>query len=391
MTATAPSIGLDEPLMRRAARLALRGHGSAEPNPLVGCLIVDDRGGILGAGCHRRCGGDHAEINALRQAGPGAEGATMIVTLEPCDHEGRTPPCTEAIVHAGIARVVIGQLDPNPVSGGGARRLRRADIAVEVLGDPVTADLLAPFAHRIETGLPWVVAKWAQTLDGRIATRTGNSRWISTPISRRLVHRERGRIDAILTGIGTVLHDDPRLTARGVRRRRTARRVVIDPDLRLPIESALAHSASTIPVLVACGEGALDAQSIQVDQLTEMGVEVVGFPMEGAVLPPESILRHLADHHDVATVLVEAGPGTLGPLFERGLVDEVWVFVAPLILGDTSARAPVEGLVAPTLSEGVSMRLVDARRRGSDLVLRYRRARAGSPYAPGVNGRSRSM
>src|SRR5437764_9933585 len=201
--------------MRRALELAERGRGFAEPNPLVGAVLVKD-GRIVGEGWHERFGQAHAEIHALAQAGAAARGATCYVTLEPCCHHGKTPPCTDAVLRAGVARVVAAMRDPFPkVDGGGARRLRSAGVEVEfgLMGDEARR-LNGPYLKRLATGLPYVTAKWAMTLDGRTATRTGDSRWISGPKSRSMVHETRGRMDVIAAGIGTVLADDPELTAR---------------------------------------------------------------------------------------------------------------------------------------------------------------------------------
>ena len=365
----------DHHLMTMAARLALRGHGGAEPNPLVGCVIAGADGGVVGWGYHRRCGGPHAEIHALRRAGPRAAGATAYVTLEPCDHTGRTGPCTEALIRAGVGRVVVARRDPSADAGGGARRLERAKIAVEPIACPVAAAVSDPFVHRIRTGLPWVIAKWAQTVDGRIATRTGRSRWISSPASRRLVHRERGRVDAILTGIGSVLADDPRLTARGVRVRRVARRVVIDPDLRIPVDGKLLTTARAVPTIVVCDEDARRRHRDRADRAVAAGAALMSVPAPDGELPLATVLRRLRDEHEVATVLVEGGGRVLGRLFRDGLVNEAWVFVAPMILGDDRAVPCVSGLVVDDLADAPPLTLVSHHRRDGDIVLHYRTER----------------
>lgn len=358
--------------LRRAARLAWRGHGGAEPNPMVGCVIVTPEGRVAGEGHHRRCGGPHAEVHALRAAGAAARGATAYVTLEPCTHHGRTPPCTEALIAAGVRRVVVGCLDPHPAARGGLDRLRAAGVAAEHVEGCAEAEAVsAPFLSRMATGLPWVIAKWAQTVDGRIATRTGQSRWISGARSRRLVHRQRGRVDAILTGIGTVLADDPLLTARGVRRRRVARRIVIDPQLRIPDDARLVRTAGEIPTTVVCLEGAAHRGPGRVADLERAGVELVCAAAPGPEVPLESVLRELARRHELATVLVEAGAGLLGGLFQAGLVREAWVFVAPLLLGDEAAVPALRGLVAETISRGLRLHPTGVRRRGADVFIRY--------------------
>jgi diaminohydroxyphosphoribosylaminopyrimidine deaminase/5-amino-6-(5-phosphoribosylamino)uracil reductase len=380
-----PQRKIDEAHMTAAARLAVRGRGGAEPNPIVGCVIVSDQGAVAGWGYHRRFGGPHAEINALRRAGERARGATAYVTLEPCSHTGKTPPCTDALIAAGVARVVIARRDPNPIAAGGVDRLRAAGIQVDLLGDCEPAIAITdPFAHRVRSGLPWVIAKWAQTLDGRIATRSGQSQWISSEVSRRMVHRERGRVDAIVTGIGTVLADDPMLTARGVRVRRLARRVVIDPQLQMPAEAKIVMTAKEVPTIIACDEKVLDsavsgggttsggATSEGGAKLQAAGVELVGLQSENGELALAPLMRRLVEEHGATNVLVEAGPGLLAHLFKQKLIKEAWVFIAPLLLGDDQAASCLTGREAPRLTDGLKLSLITQRTRGGDTVLRYR-------------------
>jgi len=363
----------DNRYLSMAARLALRGHGGAEPNPLVGCVIVDDaRDSIVGWGCHRVCGGPHAEVEALRRAGSNASGATVYLTLEPCNHIGRTGPCSEALIEAGIGRVVYARAEPDAVAGGGAGRLREAGIDVTLEpGCRAAVEVSDPFVRRIASGLPWVVAKWAQTLDGRIATRAGESRWISNTASRRLVHRKRGCVDAILTGLGTVQADDPMLTARGVSRRRVARRVVIEPALEIAADCRLVATAAETPTVVACGADRLAADTDRVRALTDAGVEIIAVPRTGTELPLDDVLRELVLRHQTTHIMVEAGAGLLGRLFRDGLVNEAWVFVAPLLFGDEQALPCVRGLTVATLTDGCPLELWNVRRRGDDVVLRY--------------------
>ncbi len=366
-------IDRDKRYLSMAARLALRGHGGAEPNPLVGCVIVDGtEDSIVGWGCHRLCGGPHAEVEALRRAGARASGATVYLTLEPCNHIGRTGPCSEALIKAGVARVVYARAEPDEVAAGGAGRLRAAGIDVKL--DPgcrAAVEVSDPFVRRITSGLPWVVAKWAQTLDGRIATRAGESRWISNNASRRLVHQKRGRVDAILTGIGTVQSDDPMLTARGVTRRRVARRVVIDPGLDISPTCRLVTSAGETPTVVACGEDRVNTDTDRVRALKDAGVEIIAVRRTGTELPLDAVLRELVLRHQTTHMMVEAGAGLLGRLFRDGLVNEAWVFVAPLLFGDEQALPCVRGLTVDTLTDGCRLELWNVRRRGDDVVLRY--------------------
>ncbi|MBI2478733.1 MAG: bifunctional diaminohydroxyphosphoribosylaminopyrimidine deaminase/5-amino-6-(5-phosphoribosylamino)uracil reductase RibD, partial [Planctomycetia bacterium] len=258
--------------MTRAIELAQRGEGAVEPNPMVGCVIARD-GQVVGEGWHPRFGGPHAEVEALHDAGEAARGATMLVTLEPCCHQGKTPPCVDAIVNAGLTRVIVAQRDPFPqVDGGGIRMLQAAGIEVEVgVCAERARELNAPYLKLVNTGMPWVIAKWAMTLDGKIATRTGNSQWISNAASRAVVHRIRGRVDAIIVGSGTVRADDPLLTARPAGPR-VATRIVFDSTASLSVDSRLAKTIESAPVLVVA---TANAPTENVRRLTESGCEVL--------------------------------------------------------------------------------------------------------------------
>ena len=362
----------DVAYLRLAARLALRGHGRAEPNPLVGCVIVNDDDTIVGWGYHARFGGLHAEIEALRRAGSAAKNATCYVTLEPCNHTGKTGPCTAALIDAGVRRVVIGRRDTTELAAGGAEQLCAAGIDVCILDHaPQVRHIAAPFFHHVETGRPWVVAKWAQTLDGCIATRTGDSQWISCLRSRAMVHRQRGRIDVIMTGIGTVLHDNPTLNARCRTVRRVARRVVVDPNLEIPMSSKLVQTAGDIPVTVFCTESAYSDQLTLVQELKDAGVDVVACG-SGDEVTLETMLKLLATDYRVFTVLVEAGAGLMGRLFDQQLINEAWVFIGPTFLGDEQALSPARGRTVNELTAGVHLDLIDCRRRDTDVMLRYR-------------------
>ena len=359
-----------------AARLALRSAGYVEPNPMVGAVIVND-GRIIGMGHHRHFGGLHAEVEALedcRQRGEDPRGATVYVTLEPCNHQGKQPPCTEALIAARVAKVVCAREDPNPIASGGAARLRLAGIEVEFTDASINARRLSdPFVKLVTTGLPWVIVKWAQTIDGRVATRAGESKWISCEASRRRVHRVRARVDAVLTGIGTVLADNPALTARaGWYRRRVARRVIIDPDLEIGEDSLLVQTLDEAPLTVICSDEALAAGARKVSVLTARGVEVVGMgpPSEIEV---DAVLRMLVDKYHVSNVLVEAGPGLNGRLIDGGLADELHVFVAPTVFADELAKAAARGSLLERLSDARRYQLCSVRRVQDDVQLTYRR------------------
>jgi len=343
----------DADWMRYALELAKQGQGYVEPNPMVGCVVV--RGGeCVGAGYHERFGGPHAEVRAFENCGAELfEGSTVYVTLEPCSHFGKTPPCVELLLKHRPSRVVVAMSDPfEQVSGAGIRRLREAQIetVVGVLEDQARA-LNAPYLKRIRTGLPWVIAKWAMTLDGAMATVSGDSKWISGEESRRQVHRLRGRVDAILVGSDTVLADDPMLTARlepadgEVLRRAT--RVVLDRRLRIPLSSGLARTAREVPVkVVTLVPLANDMQGLKkLEELTKLGVVVerldrsLGEDSKGFLI---GALASIAKQGGT-NVLLEGGARVFGGFFEAGLVDQVECYVAPKVLGGLGRRTPVEG------------------------------------------------
>ncbi len=325
--------------MRRALELAARGQGFVEPNPMVGCVVA--RGAErIGEGWHERYGGPHAEVEALRIAGRRAAGATLYVTLEPCSHHGKTPPCTEAVLRAAPARVVIAQRDPFPeVAGRGIAALEAAGIAVEVgVGEADARRLNAPYLKLIETGRPWVLAKWAMTLDGKLATRTGESRWISGPASREVAHRLRGRVDAVLVGRGTAETDDPLLFARSPGPR-TAARVVLDSGATLSLDSQLVRTARNSPVLVAASEAAPPERR---NALTGAGCEVLVLAGESHAERLDALLAELGRRR-MTNVLFEGGAGVLGSLLDAAAIDEVHVFIAPKLLGGAGAPGPVAG------------------------------------------------
>jgi diaminohydroxyphosphoribosylaminopyrimidine deaminase/5-amino-6-(5-phosphoribosylamino)uracil reductase len=367
-----------------AARLALRGLGRVEPNPLVGCVIVRD-GRVIGMGHHRRFGGPHAEIDAINDClrrGQTPRGATVYVTLEPCNGTGRNPPCAGRLIELGVGEVVYACADPNPLKAGGADALRAAGIAARLSdASPAASALAAPFLLRMREGRPWVIAKWAQTIDGRIATRTGESKWISNEASRRRVHRLRARVDAVLTGIGTVIADDPMLTARGVVLRRTAARVVVDTDLDLAPETLLARTAREVPTIVACDRDLASSGFTggARQRLEEAGVIVLGVPPDagGRGLDLRAMLERLWKERSIATLMVEAGPGLLGSMCDADLIDEAVVYVAPMLLGDEHAKGVAAGRLAESLSQARRFDLIRTRRVGNDVELTYRRHRKG--------------
>jgi diaminohydroxyphosphoribosylaminopyrimidine deaminase/5-amino-6-(5-phosphoribosylamino)uracil reductase len=333
-----PSFSADD---QRWMALALeRGaDGTPSPNPHVGAVVVRD-GELVSQGHHERAGEDHAELVALQAAGARARGATLYVTLEPCNHTGRTPPCSDAIAAAGIARVVVGCHDPNPhVLGGGAERLREAGIPVDIgCREDEAKRLIAPWAKFVTLGIPFVSLKLALSLDGRIASRTGASKWVTGPEARARVHLLRAQQDAVAVGIGTVLADDPRLTVRDAPGH-SPLRVVFDTKLRMPTSARLVQSARDVPTWVIC---TTDAPSSAEAQLVERGVEVLRAPpsAEGRI-DPIAGLRLLATR-GVVRMMIEGGAELAGSVLAGGVVDELHAFIAPILLGPRGRPGAVD-------------------------------------------------
>ncbi len=356
---------LDTWHMRRALELALRGQGYVEPNPMVGCVVVQGAE-IIGEGWHRRYGGPHAEVEALAVAGSRAAGATMLVTLEPCCHYGKTPPCTQAIIRAGIRRVVAAQRDPFPqVSGAGLAELQAAGIQVEVgLLEDEARRLNAPYLKLLATGRPWVLAKWAMTLDGKTATSTGSSKWISNTQSRAVVHQLRGRVDAIVIGRETAQVDDPMLTARPPGPR-TALRVVLDSRASLSPDSQLVRTARQVPVLVAVGP---EAPGVNRRRLEDAGCEVLVCDRPSPMERVDQLLAELGRRR-FTNVLVEGGGRLAGSLFDARQIDEIHVFIAPKLLGGTLARTPIAGEGVSDIAQALELDDVHVRQLGTDLYV----------------------
>lgn len=335
--------------MRMAIAIASCGRGRVEPNPMVGCVLVqDDR--LIGEGWHRQFGGDHAEIDALNHCKEPTKGATVYVTLEPCCHHGKTPPCTDALIQAGVRRVLIAQSDPfEKVAGRGIAALQQAGIETQTgLLEEEARYLMAPYLYRIRHGLPWVIAKWAMTLDGRIATRTGDSQWISNETSRTKVHEIRSQVDGILVGINTALVDDPLLTPRPPGHRHPTR-IVVDSAARLPLDSKLVRSTNEFPCLVAVGP---EAEKRQCEKLESRGCQI----WRGASVQPNERLKQLLvelSNRGMTNILVEGGGRLLGSLFDGGLVCEAHVFIAPKVVGGSGAISPIGGIGIDQLVDSV--------------------------------------
>ena len=364
----------DSPHLRRALALAEEGRGRVSPNPLVGAVIVRE-GDVIGEGFHPELGAPHAEraaISDARARGKDPAGATMYVTLEPCAHEGRQPPCTDAILEAGIARVVYASEDPTEkASGRGPGILRDGGVEVELAQGPeaTAARLLnQPFRKRARTGRPLVTYKAAMTLDGRVAAPGGDSRWISCAESRELVHLWRAETDAVAVGIGTALADDPLLTARDGGTAELGgqpARVVFDSQARLPLSSALVGSLEEAPLFVVCGP---EAASARRDALTAAGAGVIvasGGTREARLV---AALDELA-RRDVQDLFVEGGPTLAGALFDAGEIDRMLLFIAPVLLGAGDARALFEGVGAGHIAEGLRPLAVERSEVGEDLLI----------------------
>jgi diaminohydroxyphosphoribosylaminopyrimidine deaminase/5-amino-6-(5-phosphoribosylamino)uracil reductase len=333
---------IDTKWMQRAIEIAQQGLGNVEPNPMVGCVIANQEQ-LLAEGYHEQFGQAHAEVNALASVAPDADlsQASLYVTLEPCCHQGKTPPCTTAIIDAGIKRVVVATTDPNgQVNGRGIELLKATGIEV-LLGvcEPQANSLIAPYVNVTQNNRPWIIAKWAMTLDGKIATTSGSSQWISNAESRAVVHQLRGRMDAILIGHKTACCDNPHLTARPAETtaKRQAIRIVLAQTPALHLDNHLVCSANEIPVVVTAGP---DADADHCQQLIDKGVEILAFDDNQRII--DGLLSELYQRQ-VTNLLVEGGSQLLGSLFDRQLIDEVRVFIAPSLIGGASAPTPLGG------------------------------------------------
>jgi diaminohydroxyphosphoribosylaminopyrimidine deaminase/5-amino-6-(5-phosphoribosylamino)uracil reductase len=357
--------------IERAIELAGRGRGHTSPNPLVGAVVVRD-GEVLGEGYHAAYGAPHAEVSALAACTQDPIGGTLYVTLEPCCHEGQTPACTEAIVKAGIKRVVVASDDPTEkASGRGLGILRDEGVDVVAIDGESAASarlLNQPFRKHAITGRPHVSFKSAMSLDGKVATQTGDSKWISSEESRRLVHRWRAEVDAICVGIGTVLADDPLLTARVEGAGRQPSRVVFDSEARLPLDSALVRTAHEVPLIVivsrACARAAADA-------LRAAGAEVVTAAGGNEAERAKNGLQKLGELN-IQDVLLEGGPRLGGAFLDAGEIDEMRLFVAPIALGGRSARTPLEGEGSDSIAASEHALSLTTERVGEDVLIRAR-------------------
>jgi diaminohydroxyphosphoribosylaminopyrimidine deaminase/5-amino-6-(5-phosphoribosylamino)uracil reductase len=357
--------------LARAIELAEGGRGRTTPNPLVGAVVVKD-GEVLGEGYHTAYGKLHAEREALGACTGDPRGATMYVSLEPCCHHGQTPPCTDAILEAGIARVVVGSDDPTEKAAGrGLGILRDEGVEVVVADGELAARarlLNQPFRKHARTGLPHVLFKSAMTLDGKVATRTGDSKWISGEASRRLGHRWRAECDAVAVGIGTALADDPLLTARIDGVHRQPRRIVFDSEARLPLSSQLVRGAAEVPLTVVISRA---APRLAADALEVAGAEVIVATGQNEPARVRSALVQLGAA-GVTSILLEGGPHLAGAFLDAGEVDELRLFVAPVVLGGSNARDPLEGEGVEKIAEATSALTLDCHPVGEDVLISAR-------------------
>lgn len=351
---------VDETYMRRALELAARGRGRTSPNPMVGCVIVRD-GAVIGEGFHAKAGEPHAEVNAVRAAGRDITGATVYVSLEPCCHEGRTPPCTDLLIQHHPARVVVAMHDPNPkVAGQGIFLLRAAGIEVEAgLLENEARQLNEVFIKYITTGMPFVIGKCGMTLDGKIATRAGDSKWVTCEASRRMVHELRNEVDAILVGSRTVMLDDPSLTTRlDAGKTKDPVRVIVDADDYLDSGRRVFHIESAAPTWVVIPEG----------RTFHGADEVLHVPAAPGGVNMRVLMQQLASR-EITSVLIEGGGTTHASAFEAGIVDKILFFVAPKIIGGRDAVTAVEGEGAEKMNEAILLERMAARPVGEDILI----------------------
>ncbi|MDA8234480.1 MAG: bifunctional diaminohydroxyphosphoribosylaminopyrimidine deaminase/5-amino-6-(5-phosphoribosylamino)uracil reductase RibD [Clostridia bacterium] len=356
----------DEKYMAIALELAARARGRTSPNPLVGAVVVKD-GRIVGQGYHEKAGTPHAEVHALREAGEQAMGATIYVTLEPCSHYGRTPPCSEAVINAGVARCVAAMVDPNPlVAGRGLDQIRQAGIEV-------SSGVLEEEAHRlnevfikyITTKEPFVVMKSAMTLDGKIATHTGHSRWVTGPEARERVHRLRDEYDAIMVGVGTILADDPALTTRLTERGRDPVRIILDSQARTPLTAKILNQHSQAATIIAVTQ---QAPQQRVAALEQAGAKVLTVPdMDGRV--DIKRLMSIVGQEGITGILLEGGGQVNGAALAAGIVDKVIWFIAPKLIGGQTAPTPIGGPGATTMDEALNLTRVKLEQLGPDIMI----------------------
>ena len=358
-----------EEYMRRALELARKGEGHTSPNPMVGCVVVKD-GRIISEGYHEKYGEFHAERNALTRCTEDTAGADLYVTLEPCCHQGKTPPCTDIIIEKKIARVFVGSMDSNPlVAGKGVQILRDHGIYVETgILEEECLKLNEVFYHYITTKTPFVVMKYAMTLDGKIACATGDAKWVTGEIARTQVHRMRGRYRGIMVGIGTVLADDPMLNCRvegGV----DPVRIICDSNLHIPTESQIVKTASDIETIVACSQEALESERKQekIRRLKEAGIQIIG--TEGAHGVNLVELMKKLGGQNIDSILLEGGGTLNASALEDGIVNKVYAYIAGKLIGGMDARSPVEGMGIDRMADAITLQNMEIEKLGDDFCI----------------------
>lgn len=352
--------------MKQAVSLARKGEGRTTPNPPVGAVIVRD-GTLVGEGYHPQAGEPHAEVFALRHAGEAARGATIYVTLEPCSHFGKTPPCADALISAGVETVYVGVTDPNPqVAGRGIERLRAAGIEVHTgLLEDECRQLIAAFKKHIVTGLPYTVYKSAMTLDGNTATQTGDSRWVSGHESRQRVHRLRNRVDAIMVGVDTVCNDDPLLNTRlDGEIGQDPLRIIVDSHLRMPLNSRILHQDSTASTIVAT----VCHDSVKIAALEAVGAEVLILPEDAGRVSLSELWRELGERN-VQKLLLEGGATLAGAALNSRLIDQLMLFIAPKLLGGVTQHGILNGMSCNLMAEAIRLENHHFEQVGDDLLI----------------------
>lgn len=364
--------------MQKALDLARQALGRTEPNPMVGAVIVNNEGIIIGEGYHQKAGTPHAEIHALRQAGENARGATLYVSLEPCSHYGRTPPCTEAVIKAGLKRVVVAMQDPNPkVAGRGIERLKQAGIEVHTgILEAEAIKLNEVFLKHIQSQMPFIASKTAMTLDGKIASVSGDSRWITNEASRKYVHQLRNQYQAIMVGIGTVLADDPLLNTRlEINDSRDPIRVIVDASLEIPEHSQIVKTASRQETIVYCGS---QSDPVKRSLLEKMGLKVISVAEEKDFLSLEAIFSSLYEQ-GICSVLVEGGSTLNGSLLYEGYLDRVYCFIAPKLIGGKYAPGPFGGKGMEKMKDAILLQDMEICHFNEDIMI------TGRPIYPARN------
>ena len=359
-------MNVNEKFMRLALNLARKGIGMTSPNPPVGAIIVKgDR--ILGRGYHKKAGGPHAEVFAIRQAQDAARGARLYVTLEPCCHFGKTPPCTDAIIKSGIDEVIVSCLDPNPLNNRkGIKRLRKSGIKVTVgVLEEEANRIIEPFKKYITKGLPFVSLKMAETLDGKIATISGDSKWVTGEPARNYVHKLRSEVDAVMVGVNTVLRDDPLLTCRsGKKPHRQPIRIIVDSKLRLPSQMKVFSNHS--PVIIAA---VTDSPKRKVEAFEKKGVRILTIREKSGKVDLRALMKRLAKEFGITNLMIEGGGELAASALNEGLVDKCLFFISPSIIGGRDAITPVEGEGIASMSKAIRLKDVRLKRFGEDILV----------------------